>query len=180
MSAPSAALPPVLARWLGCLERNDLDGLLALYHPQAEIDVFAERPRGHREIRALLQPYWSRLKGVKMVAVNVLASGADRLAFETTVASPFGKARLRHEWALEGPSIRSHGLVGSCERDRPPAERTTACSEVILRAHHRRMRGRTRAGARSHRRVSELVLPVFVLETDEQGVLGHTHHASGI
>ncbi|MFJ8439932.1 nuclear transport factor 2 family protein [Kitasatospora griseola] len=51
-------LHPVFAEMVRCTAERDLDGLVDLYHPEAQWIRFTGTVTGRTEIRALLAKYW--------------------------------------------------------------------------------------------------------------------------
>ncbi|MEU3260636.1 nuclear transport factor 2 family protein [Streptomyces albidoflavus] len=92
-------LHPLFAEMVRCTAERDLDGLLKLYHPEAEWVRFTGTVRGHDEIRELLSRYWELdLQHVEMNEFiqtddTVMMRGTMKVRGETVVT--FGVYVLR-------------------------------------------------------------------------------------
>lgn len=106
MSPPGGAL---LERWLDRLREHDLDGLAALYAPDATIRAASETWRGRDEIEDGLTMVQRYLRRLAVEHVEAAASGSG-LTFQTWIRGTAGRACVRHHWTLDGGRILGHEM----------------------------------------------------------------------
>ena len=76
-------LNPIFLRQADCLARRDLDGLIDLYHPEAEFLRFQGVSRGHGELRPMLKKYLEL--DLEFVELNEYVESGDTILLRSTM-----------------------------------------------------------------------------------------------
>ncbi|SDD62192.1 nuclear transport factor 2 family protein [Actinokineospora iranica] len=79
----TAQIHPIFAQMAECTARNDLDGLMDLYHPEAEWSRFQGILKGRDEIRAVNEKYWAL--GVEFVSMDEYIDSGDTIMTRSTM-----------------------------------------------------------------------------------------------
>lgn len=74
---------PIFAKQIECTARKDLDGLVDLYHPEAEWVRFAGVLKGRDEIRDLLAKYWEL--DLEFVSMDEYIESEDTIMTRSTM-----------------------------------------------------------------------------------------------
>lgn len=101
----------IVRQWLDRLQSCDLEGLVDLYEPQAELRSWYETWRGHAEIEDGLTFARRWIRDIRIDAVEPVTQKDGTMVFETTVRGKIGRARVRHTWTVAGDRILDHQLA---------------------------------------------------------------------
>lgn len=92
--------------WIDRLLAFDIEGVVALYDPDAQMKALSETYHGHEELEEGFAFARGFIRGASIEAIQ--SDTPQQMVFETTVQGKLGHARVRHTWNLAGNRIMDH------------------------------------------------------------------------